>query len=107
VIIESGFAHTAPLMERLGISLVRLGISEEEGLGNIHKIGRYDGPALIIHAEHDHIIPFSEGQALYDACPSTGKRLLVIPGANHNDILFRGFREYMEAVRGFVETLGE
>jgi len=105
LIIESGFAYARPLLQLLGINMEALGIKEEEGFRNIDKISTFDKPTLIIHAEKDHIIPFSEGQALYDACPSRDKRLLMIPGANHNDVFLRGMREYMEAVKGLVEAL--
>jgi fermentation-respiration switch protein FrsA (DUF1100 family) len=105
LIIESGFAYARPLLQLLGINMEALGIKEEEGFRNIDKISTFDKPTLIIHAEKDHLIPFSEGQALYDACPARDKRLLKIPGANHNDIFLRGMREYMEAVKGLVEAL--
>jgi len=105
LIIESGFAYARPLLQLLGVSMEALGIKEEQGFRNIDKISSFDKPTLIIHAENDHLISFSEGQALYDASPAQDKRLLKIPGANHNDIFLRGMREYMEAVKGFVEAL--
>jgi fermentation-respiration switch protein FrsA (DUF1100 family) len=106
LIIESGFAYVGPLLRLLGIDMEALGIKEEEGFRNIDKIRTFDKPTLIIHAENDHIISFTEGQALYDACPAQDKKLLMIPGANHNDIFLRGMKEYMETVKGFVERLG-
>lgn len=105
LIIESGFAYTKPLLRILGIDMEASGIREEEGFRNIDKISSFDKPTLVIHAENDHIISFTEGQALYDACPARDKRLLMISGANHNDIFLRGMREYMEAVKEFVEHL--
>ena len=60
---------------------------------------------MIIHAEHDHIIPFSDGQALYDACPSADKTFLKIPGANHNDIFMRGLSEYMAAIEKLTDQV--
>jgi fermentation-respiration switch protein FrsA (DUF1100 family) len=105
LIIESGFAYARPLLQLLGINMEALGIKEEEGFRNIDKITTFDKPTLIIHAENDHIISFTEGQALYDASPAPDKRFLAIPEANHNDIFLRGMREYMEAVKGLVEAL--
>ena len=60
---------------------------------------------LIIHAEFDHIIPFSDGQTLFEACPAKDKTLLKIAGANHNDIFFRGFEQYLAAMRTFVDKV--
>lgn len=99
LIVESGFAYTGPLLQLLGVNLHAIGFKEEEGCRNPDKIRSFDKPALIIHAERDHIIPFSDGQALYDACGASDKTLLKIRGANHNDIFYRGFEEYLTAVK--------
>ena len=104
LIVESGFAYAAPLLSLLGIDIAALGFKEEEGFRNVDKIRNFDKPTLIIHAEFDHIIPYSDGQTLHEACPSGTKKLLKIPGANHNDIFMRGFKEYLAAVRDIVQT---
>jgi fermentation-respiration switch protein FrsA (DUF1100 family) len=103
LIVESGFAYAGPLLQLLGISPEAIGYREAEGFGNLDKIRQFDKTTLIIHAEFDHIIPFSDGQALYEACPSADKALLRIPGANHNDIFMRGLQEYLAAVGKLVE----
>jgi fermentation-respiration switch protein FrsA (DUF1100 family) len=105
LIVESGFAHSGPLLRLLGINVDAMGFKEEAGFGNVDKIREFDRPTLVIHAEFDHIIPFSDGQALYDACPASDKTMLKIPGANHNDIFVRGLSEYMTAVKTLVEKL--
>jgi len=102
LIVESGFAYSGPLLRLLGIDLGAFGFAEAAGLGNVEKIKRFDKPTLIIHAELDRIIPFSEGQALYDASPAQDKILLQIPGANHNDILIKGLSEYLSAIQTFA-----
>jgi fermentation-respiration switch protein FrsA (DUF1100 family) len=98
LIIESGFAYAGPLLELLGVDVEALGFTEERGFRNVDKIRNWCKPLLIIHAEFDHIIPFTEGQALYEASQSLEKTLLKVRGANHNDILAVGFAAYMEAV---------
>ena len=105
LIVESGFAFAAPLLQLLGINPEALGFKEERGFRNIDKIQNFTRPTLIIHAEFDHIIPFSDGEALYNACPSPDKVFLKIPGANHNDIFMRGFQEYLAAVKGLVDRV--
>jgi len=101
LIVESGFASMEGLYERLSIADT---IPEEKklGLSNVRKIAGFPRPTLIIHAEYDHIIPFAAGQDLYDAAGATEKTLLKIPGANHNDIFFRGREAYLDAVTGLV-----
>ena len=102
LIIESGFALAGPLLQLLGINPASLGFTEESSFNHLAKIKSWSKPLLIIHAEFDHIIPFSDGQTLYDACPAKDKTLLKIAGANHNDIFFRGFEQYLAALGNFV-----
>ena len=105
LIIESGFSHVIPLLELLGLHIEALGIKEEEGSRNIDKIKSFHKPTLIIHAEYDHIIPFSQGQNLFDASPSKDKRMLMIPRADHNTIFHYGMSEYLNAIKEFVDIL--
>jgi pimeloyl-ACP methyl ester carboxylesterase len=98
LIIESGFAWEGPLLALLGVNPTRIGFEKANGFANIDKIRRYLKPTLIIHAEFDHIIPYKDGEALYEASGAKDKSLLKIPGANHNDIFFRGLELYMEAI---------
>jgi hypothetical protein len=105
LIVESGFALAGPLLKLLGISLAALGFKENEGFRNIDKISHFDKPTLIIHAQFDHIIPISDGQALYDACPSADKTFVKIPGANHNDIFLRGLPDYLAAVQNLIDRV--
>lgn len=105
LIIESGFAYAGPLLQLLGINLASIGYNEEKSFGNVNKIKEFRKPVLIIHAEYDHIIPFSDGEALFDACPSSDKVFLKIPGANHNDIFMRGMTAYLDAVNRLAGRL--
>ena len=99
LIVESGFAYAGPLLQLLGIDTTAMGFEETKGFGNIDKIASFKKPTLIIHAEQDHIIPFSDGQALFDACSAPHKSLLQIPGANHNNIFTYGLKDYMAAIQ--------
>lgn len=105
LIIESGFAFAVPLLRLLGINTDAIGFEENQGFENIDKIENFTNQVLIIHAENDHIIPFSDGQALYNACKSPGKTLLEIKGANHNDIMYAGFSDYMSAIKDLAQKL--
>ncbi len=105
LIVESGFARAAPLLELLGIDIRAIGFEEKDGFRNVDKIAAFRGPTLIIHAQNDHIIPFSEGEALYNAAGASDKTLLKISGANHNDLMHVGFSEYMRAVKHLTDTV--
>ena len=105
LIVESGFAQAGPLLRLLGVDPQAIGFSEEAGFQNIEKIKVFDKPTLIIHAEYDHIIPYSEGKSLFEACTSEDKTLLKIPDANHNDIFMRGLHDYLAAVKALVSKI--
>ncbi len=105
LIIESGFTHVEPLLNLMGVDMNALGIHEEEGARNIDKIKAFDKPLLIIHAEFDHLIPFAQGQALYKAASVVNKKLLKIPGADHNTILFSGMSQYLRAVKDLTDDV--
>lgn len=99
LIIESGFTYLTPLLDLLGVDTDAVGFIEEDFMSNLEKISSFRKPTLIIHAEWDHIIPFADGEALYEACAATDKTLLGIPKANHNDIFSRALPEYMAEVK--------
>jgi hypothetical protein len=101
LIIESGFADTFGLLERLGLQAQ--GVNEDQhGFGNAQKMERITMPTLILHGRNDVLIPPSDGQALYDHCAASEKHLVLIPGAGHNDIMLVGMKHYFEAIRSFV-----
>ena len=103
LIIDSGFAYAGPLLSLFGVDMHALGISEEQGFCNLDKVRGFDKPTLVIHAEFDHIISFSEGQLLFEASPSGHKKFLKVPGANHNDIFSHGMSAYLESVKWLVD----
>ena len=59
-------------------------------------------PALVIHGEQDTLAPVEQAVTMFQEFPSDEKRLLTIPEAGHNDLLYRGINEYFSAVREFV-----
>lgn len=106
LILESAFAHTGPLLRRIGVDFAALSqFGESGGFRQLDKIRAFAKPTLVIHAERDRLIPFSEGQALYDASPAPDKHLLMIPRADHNTIFAAGLRAYLDAVQSFADPL--
>ena len=103
LIIESGFADEGPLFTLIGTTSDSVGFKKEDGFLNGEKIKKYTGPLLIIHAKQDHIIPFSQGEILYDTCPSKNKKFLPISNANHNNILGVDPKRYFKEVVGFIK----
>ncbi len=101
LIVESGFADTFALLARLGLR-IQGADEEQDGFGNAAKMARIQMPTLIIHGQNDVLIPATEGQELHRRSASGSKRLVLIPGAGHNDLLWVGRTAYSEAVRSLT-----
>ncbi len=101
-IIESGFASVTRLITHLGImapnSMLK-GI-EEECLAMIAEIRV---PALVIHGDRDTLVPWGEGKLIHDTLNKGDKHMLTVPGASHNDIIFRDIPRYFGAIQGFID----
>jgi fermentation-respiration switch protein FrsA (DUF1100 family) len=102
LIIESGFAYTYELLQRLGIPQKFLPEDKEIEISPLPLINEINIPTLIIHGENDFIIPANNGYALYENSSSKEKELVIIPSAGHNDLLYLGFEKYMAAVESFL-----
>jgi len=101
LIIESGFASVSNLLEHLGIPADSLGIKDPD-FPNLARIRTVTIPTLIIHGEYDSLIPTTEGRALFQNAAASNKELVIIPGAEHNDIMLVGTERYLEAIGKFV-----
>ncbi len=101
LIIESGFAYTFPLIERIGFLELADAYEHVDGFGNLDKIARVTAPTLIIHGERDWIIPVTDAEALHEASAAADKLLVRIPGAGHNDLMLIGREAYFDAIAAF------
>jgi pimeloyl-ACP methyl ester carboxylesterase len=101
LIIDSGGWDAIGLLARLGVSVAG-GDKARDGFGNLAKMRRITIPTLIIHGENDVLIPASDGQELYRSSAAQDKRLVLVPGAGHNDLMTVGMEQYFGAIRTFV-----
>ena len=102
LIIESGFPSVSRLIIHLNIPAEGIDLDKHfrECIGMIQAISL---PILILHGEYDSLVPLEEAETLYTNIGSTEKELFIISSATHNDIMFVGLRQYMEAIRKFIE----
>ena len=90
LIVESGAASNfRRLWEYAGISSRAAAASEESSFLNKVKVRQIHKPTLIIHGEYDEIISVEEGKELYQSSGSQEKRILIVTGAGHNDIMMK------------------
>lgn len=104
LIIESGFAYTFALIERIGFLQIADAFEQRDGFGNLAKMGRIELPTLLLHGERDWIIPISDAELLFEACRAKDKTFVRIPGAGHNDLMLIGRKAYFEAIAKFCGT---
>lgn len=105
LIIESGFASSRPLLELMGLgSLIPAG-QVDDGFNNTRKIETVNKPTLIIHARLDELIPLEQADLLLKHSGARRKELIIIPGAGHNDIIYRCGLEYFRTIARFAQSL--
>jgi fermentation-respiration switch protein FrsA (DUF1100 family) len=74
---------------------------------SIDRIGRVECPVLFIAGERDRIVPVGQTRALHAAARDP-KRLLILPGADHNDAALVEGSEMIAATLAFLdETLAK
>ena len=101
-VIESGFATEYPLLNLLNVDSDEIGFSLDDGFMNLDKIKKYDGNLLIIHADLDDIIPFSQAELMLLESPSENKDIYKVDGANHNNIIFIAREKYFKKIKDFI-----
>ncbi len=103
LIIESGFATIINLLSHLGFPAQLLDV-EDADFPNLAKIRTITLPTLIMHGEHDTLIPPGEGKSLFHNAATKDKHLVIIPKADHNDIMLVGMERYLQAIKEFIFT---
>ncbi|MDD4169278.1 MAG: alpha/beta fold hydrolase [Desulfotomaculaceae bacterium] len=101
MIIESGFADVSKVMkhlEHLPEEIKLPGFNQE----CLDLVGRITIPALVLHGQDDDIVPVQEAKTLFEYLGTPRKKLLLIPGAGHNDLMYTGFRQYFKAIQEFI-----
>ncbi len=84
------------------------GLPKEQGealeAAYLAKVSSITIPSLVIHGEEDTLAPVQQAVQMHHAFQSADKRLLTIPGAGHNDLLYRGPDEYFAAIKEFTDS---
>jgi alpha-beta hydrolase superfamily lysophospholipase len=102
LVVESGFASVTRLIKHLGLPSLGINLEPME-LERMNRIRKISVPALIIHGEFDNLVPLQEAKDLFSALGTAQKQLIIIPQADHNNIMFAGLEQYFEAIQKFME----
>lgn len=107
LIVESGAANNfRGLWNYLGITEKEAILSEQSLFLNKVKMRQINKPTLIIHGECDQTISVAEGEELYQSSGARDKRILIIPGAGHNDVMVVNQDLYFGAIEQFIKACG-
>ena len=68
---------------------------------NRERIALLSAPVLILHGDVDEIVPVAHAVALFEAAPEP-RRLRVVPGAGHNDLVRSMGPSYGTEVAGWL-----
>lgn len=104
LIIESGAANNLRRLFSYLEADKQAIFSEDSLFLNKVKIRQVNKPTLIVHGEYDQIISVEEGEELYGNSGAEDKRILIIPGADHNDIMMINQDLYFDTIEEFVKT---
>lgn len=86
VIFESGFTDLRSFAERRGVDTDPLSEADLETFCPLRKLKTCARPLLVLHGAQDTLIPPADARAAY-AHGGGARRLALIAGAGHNDIL--------------------
>lgn len=53
---------------------------------SVERMAGLSCPVLVIAAERDSVVPAALSRRLFEAAPASGRRWLLLPGADHNDM---------------------
>jgi hypothetical protein len=102
LLLQSAFTSIAD-MARLHYPLLPVGRFLRTRYDSLEKIGRIQAPALVVHGEADETVPPQHARLLFEAAAEP-KRLLLVEGAGHNDLVTIGGVRYLEVMREFCGT---
>lgn len=109
LILESGIARFDDWISRMGPFLLRLGLDVnrlQEALraafNHEAKLKAFPGPVLILHAQHDEIVPVEHAKLLAGWSDPARTTLRIFPRGGHNDIHFQNRDSYFQTIQAFL-----
>jgi fermentation-respiration switch protein FrsA (DUF1100 family) len=100
LVLRSPFTSLAD-MGRRHYPLLPAGLLLRDRFDALEQIRRVRCPVLVVAGERDRIVPPAQSRRLYDAAQGA-KRLVLIPGADHNDFELLAGQQLIEEVRRFL-----
>lgn len=99
LVLQSTFTSVRA-MARLHYPLVPAALVPD-AYPTLERVARLRCPLLVLHGDRDDIVPLAHGQALFAQAPGR-KRLDVVFGAGHNDLLLAAGAGYGETIAAWA-----
>ena len=103
LILEATFPSKSSLLRHYPLLRVMNVFSKYE-FPTARYLKHFKRPILILHGENDSVVPFQEGQSLFDRLDGE-KYFHPIPRANHNDLDSVDPRSYWERITRFIDSV--
>jgi uncharacterized protein len=103
LIVESSFTSIRDMVSyRKGFGIFPIDLILTQRFESIKKLPQLKMPVLFLHGTADSTVPSFMSQKLYDAAPEP-KRLVLVPGAEHNNVGEVLGLEYIHWVKSIVK----
>lgn len=103
LIVESSFTSVRQMVDyRNSFWMFPVDLILTQRFDSIRKVPNLKMPVLFIHGTADLTVPAFMSQNLY-AATNVPKKLLLVPGAGHNNVAEVAPFEYLQAVRSFTD----
>lgn len=97
LVVESGFTSAF-------VVVTRVPLFPFDSFPNLRTIRKVQCPVLVVHGAEDDIIPPRHSKALFAAAPEP-RRLVMVPGAGHNDLAAVAGDGYWTMLREFAAVV--
>lgn len=105
LIVESTFTNLADVAASVASTRTSLPVRwlVSQKFDSIDKIADIRMPVLIVHGSADQFVSPRFSEALFEAAQEP-KRLLMVPGGNHNNSMNLGKQAYRQAIQALLEA---
>ena len=104
LILESTFRSIPAVAKKLIPVLPSNALFKSERYESIARLKKIKVPVLVVHGDKDELIPYSEGEALFEAA-NVPKQMYRVEGAGHNDVALVAEREYGARLRAWLDEI--
>lgn len=102
LIAQSSFTSVLD-MAKLHYPFLPIGPLLRTRYASLEAIANVQAPILVVHGDRDDVAPLEHARRLY-AAAAEPKRLFMVEGAGHNDVITVGGQRYLDVLREFIEA---